>query len=767
MTEDHTAPTAEEIETGASLDEVVARVVAGEADAATALAPAPELTTGAAVPLDYPGRTTEPTEPHPADEPEVDLDDPSLYVNQELALLGFQERVLEEAEDPRNPLLERAKFLAIFSSNLSEFYMVRVAGLKQQIRAGVSKVSPDGLTPAETLAAVRTEAEGLMERGRIGYIRLRDELAENGIHLLDYADLDEPQREMADDYFESSVFPVLTPLAFDPGRPFPHISNLSLNLAVLVRTQEGEERFARVKIPKALPRLVPICPPMGAGAACESSGSREHHFVWLEQLVAAHMDTLFPGLKVLENHAFRVVRDAEMAIQELEADDLLETIEEGVRRRRFGSVVRCTVTPDMPRFLRSILIENLEMTAEDLVTVEPPLGMSDLFGLYGLDRPDLKYEPFIPAMPAGIEDLDEVDLFAAIRERDILMHRPYDSFEPVVRLLQQAAHDRHVLAIKMTLYRVGRNSPIVHALLDAAREGKEVTVLVELKARFDEESNIEWAKALEAEGVHVVYGLVGLKTHSKILLIVRREAQRIKRYLHLGTGNYNVWTATQYTDMDLLTCFDGYGADATTLFNFLTGYGTEVEYEHFLVAPKTIRTGLQERIKREIEHARAGRGGRMILKMNALVDRRLARSVYEAAAAGVQIDLIVRSMCMVRPGIPGLTENVRVRSIVGRFLEHTRIYYFENAGDPECLIGSADWMPRNLDRRVEVVAPVRDPGMVERIRDGVLAVYLADDVKARRMLTDGTYQRVFPGPDAEPVNAQEILLALAQQRHAK
>jgi polyphosphate kinase len=702
-----------------------------------------------------------------AEQTGIDLGDHRYYVNRELSLLAFQARVLDEAADPGNPLLERVKFLAIFSSNMGEFYMVRVAGLKQQVQAGVRGVSADGLTPAEQLRLVREESLRLLGEARVLYRSLRAELADAGVHLLDYEDLDDEQRAVADEYFESTVFPVLTPLAFDPARPFPHISNLSLNLAVLVRTHEGEERFARVKMPRSLPRMVPVCPPAGAGDECATvdadSAERSYHFVWLEQLVIRHLDKIFPGLDIVEAHPFRVTRDAEVTIQEMEADDLLETIEEGVRRRRFGQVVRVTVTPSLPEFVRSILVENLSLADEDMVVLDPPIGASDLMELMSIDRPDLKDLPFVPALPPAFDDVEDPDLFAAIRERDILMHRPYESFEPFVTLLRQAAADPDVLAIKMTLYRVGRDSPVVEALLEAAENGKEVAALVELKARFDEESNIGWARRLEAEGVHVIYGVLGLKTHSKVALIVRREAGRIRRYLHVGTGNYNVKTASQYTDLDLMTCREPMGQDASELFNLLTGYAEEHEYDRFLVAPTTMRIGIEELVHREMEHAREGRGGRMILKINSLVDRKITRLLYEASQAGVDIDLIVRGICMLRPGVPGVSENIRVRSVVGRFLEHSRIYYFDNAGEPTCLIGSADLMGRNLDRRVEVLAPVEDRQLVARLRDEILGGYLADSVKARRMLSDGSYERIQAQPGEEPLEAQEALIARASR----
>jgi polyphosphate kinase len=697
-----------------------------------------------------------------------DLESSSLYLNRELSMLCFQERVLEEAEDPDNPLLERVKFLSIFSSNLAEFYMVRIAGLKQQVQAGVRGLSADGLTPAEQLTIVRESARQLITRGRGLYGKLRDELADNGIYVLGYDELDAHQREDADRYFDDVVYPVLTPLAFDPARPFPHISNMSLNLAVLIRTRDGEERFARVKMPKALPRLVPICSEGGAGPSCEVKGAekgrRTYHFVWLEQLVSAHLESIFPGMEVVEAHAFRVTRDADIAIQELEAEDLLETIEEGVRRRRFGSVVRVTVEPSLPAFVRDTLAENLKLDPEDLVVVKPPIGVSNLMELYKIDRPDLKDHSFRPASLPVFDDAEIPDLFAAIREHDILLHRPFDSFEPFVQLLRQAAEDPDVLAIKMTLYRVGRDSPVVEALLDAAENGKEVAALVELKARFDEESNIGWARKLEQAGVHVVYGVLGLKTHSKVALIVRKEGDRVRRYLHLGTGNYNVATALQYTDLDLLITDETMGEDASELFNYLTGYAEQDSYESFLVAPVTIRQGLQELINREIDHARAGRPARMILKMNSLVDRDMVRLIYEASQAGVTVDLIVRGMCILRPGVPGVSDNVTVTSIVGRFLEHSRIYFFENDGEPTVLIGSADLMRRNLDRRVEVLAPVNDPALIARLRDEILQTYLDDNIKARVMNSDGTYARVRAKDGDARIDAQLVLLDISARR---
>ena len=693
---------------------------------------------------------------------EVEVSDPSLYVNRELSILAFQRRVLEEAQDEHNPLLERVNFLAILGSNLGEFFMVRVAGLKQQVEAGVADVSADGMTPAEQLVACREQAYGLMREARETWVHdVVPRLAEAGVHIHGIADLDESQRAAADAYFDRNVFPVLTPLAFDPGRPFPHISNLSLNLAVLLRDENDKPLFARVKVPSSLPRLVPLPPPQGLTPA---ERTRRYDFVWLEQVISVNLDELFPGMTIAGAYAFRVTRDAEMSIQELEADDLLETIEQGVLRRRFGSVVRLTVDSATPESVRRILLDNLEIEPEDMVAVDPPLGMSGL-NLSGIDRPDLKYPPFVPAPPERIQNPD-MDVFSAIRKHDILIHRPYESFAPVVDWLERAARDPDVLAIKMTLYRVGRNAPAVAALLEAARNGKEVAVLVELKARFDEESNIEWARSLEEEGVHVIYGLVGLKTHSKIAMVVRREGDGIRRYVHLGTGNYNVITAKQYTDLDLFTCDEVIGEDATELFNFLTGFSRSRDYKKLLVAPINLRERLKALIEREIEHQLAGREGALIFKMNSLVDREMIALLYRASQAGVKIDLLVRGMCSLRPGVPGISDTITVTSIVGRFLEHSRIYWFRNGGAEEVVVGSADLMPRNLNRRVEVLFPVEDQALVRRLHDEILAVYLRDNVKARFMQNDFTYVRATPSDGEPPLDGQAWFIEQAAARAA-
>ena len=691
--------------------------------------------------------------------PGANLSDPKLYINRELSQLEFFRRVLEEAQDERNPLLERVKFLSIVGSNLDEFFMVRVAGLKQQAAAGVADLSDDGLTPALQLATIRKAALKLMLASREC---LRDhlvpKLAEAGIFLLDYAALTEKQLGNVKKYFEEVVFPVLTPLAVDPGRPFPHISNLSLNLAILVRNPEGEEKFARLKVPDTLPRLVPIKRSSG-GVRKDGTAPYSHYFVWLEQVIAANLQPLFPGMTVMEVHPFRVIRDADPVIQELEADDLLETMEQSVRSRRFGSVVKLTVNTTMPERLQKILIENLQINANDVYRVEGALGLSGLMSLYAIDRHDLKETPYLPAVPPLLETQDP-DVFAAIRGRNnILLHHPYDSFMPVLDFLRAAAYDPDVLAIKQTLYRVGRNSPVVEALLEASLNGKQVAVLVELKARFDEASNITWAKRLEAEGVHVVYGLVGLKTHAKVALVLRKEGDVLRRYVHLATGNYNPSTAQTYTDLGLFTCDDALGADVTDLFNYLTGYSAKADYRKLLVAPVNLRARMETLIQREIDHQRRNGNGRLIFKINSLADRPMIQLLYQASQAGVKVDLLVRGICCLRPGVPGVSENIRVTSIVGRFLEHSRIYYFNNGGAEEIYLGSADLMLRNIDHRVEVLFPIQEASLVKHLRDEVLGIYLHDNVTARRLQADGTYLRLAPSGHDSPLNSQAWLLA--------
>ncbi len=694
-----------------------------------------------------------------------DLDDPSLYINRELALLEFQRRVLDEARDPKNPLLERIKFLAIVGSNLEEFFMVRVGGLHMQTATGMLELSIDGMHPAQQLAEIRKISLKLMQEAR-DYLNhtMVPALKQQEIHLLGYRDLNAKQRESADQYFNDIIFPVLTPLAYDPGHPFPHISNLSLNLAVFIKDQEGNRRFARVKVPSSLPALVPLKRSSGATRR-DGSPPRSHYFVWLVDLITANLSKLFPGMEVVEAYPFHVTRNADFQIRELEASDLLDLMEANVRRRRFGRVVRLVITPEMPREVRIILQENLRVHDHDVYVLEPPLVLSPLMQLMKIDRYDLKDRPFAPVTPAilrNLSDDDSGEIFAAIRRGNILLHHPYDSFAPVINFLRSAARDPDVLAIKQTLYRVGHDSPVVAALQEAAREyNKQVAVLVELKARFDEESNIGWAKMLEQEGVHVTYGLLGLKTHSKIALVVRREGDRIRRYVHLGTGNYNHQTATVYEDLSMFTCDDEIGADATDLFNYLTGYSNKVDYRKLLVAPINLRQQLEQLIRNEIALVKKGKPGYMILKANAIVDKPMTALLYEASQAGVKIDLIIRGMCSLRPGIKGLSHNIRVISVVGRFLEHSRIYYFHNGGEERIYMGSADLMPRNLNDRVELVFPIEDPRMIRQVRDDILSTYLNDNVKARIMQPDGSFIRMRPDGKKE-ISAQDSFIQLAR-----
>ncbi|MGD0435380.1 MAG: polyphosphate kinase 1 [Bryobacteraceae bacterium] len=695
----------------------------------------------------------------------IDLSDPSLYINRELSLLAFQRRVLEEAENQHNPLLERVKFLSIVASNLDEFFMVRVAGLISQMDAGILDAGPDGMSPRAQLVAIRREVKRLTSDAHRCLEKLHGELDQAGIRLLDYSELRGTQVRVASKYFDETVFPVLTPLAFDPGRPFPHISNLSLNLAVMIRDGQGNEHFARVKVPDSLPQLIPVNRSPVQKAKRKRSDKRVE-LVWLEQLIAAHLDALFPGMQIIQAYPFHLTRDADIAIKELEAEDLLESIEEGVRQRRFGSVVRLLVNAHMPAPMLEILTSNLEVEAGDIYRIDGPLSLKRLVSLYSLDRPELKDAPFTPVVPAALGENAEEDVFAVIARQAVLLNHPFDSFQPVIDFLQKAAHDPGVLAIKGCLYRVGRNSPVVQALLEAVEEEKQVAVLVELKARFDEESNIEWAKALEREGVHVVYGLIGLKIHCKVLMVVRREGDRIARYVHLSTGNYNAVTSHLYTDIGMFTASEEVAEDVTHLFNFLTGYSAKNDYHRLLVAPVNLRPRLQAMIEREIAHHKQGREGHLIFKTNALVDPEMTRLLYRASQAGVRIQLLVRGICCLRPGLPGVSENIEVTSIVGRFLEHSRAYYFRNGGKEEIYLGSADLMPRNLDHRVEVLFPLSAPELISRVRDGLLDAYLRDTAKARHMLPDGAYELKRPARGKHRFNVQESLIPRRRQAEA-
>ena len=685
----------------------------------------------------------------------LDLGDSSLFINRELSWIRFNGRVLEEALDKRHPLLERVKFLAIFANNLDEFFMIRVSGLRRQYIAGVVKTPPDGMTPAEQLVAIRRELNPMLAQHMdCWHNDLLPRLRKQGIEILDHDDLKRKQRKLLRGHFEREIFPALTPLAFDPGHPFPHISNLSLNLAVVINDPAAGRRFARVKVPAVFPRLIRI-PSEEKAESYESLGlvdSSSTNFVWLEQVIAANLDMLFPDLEILAAYPFRITRDADQEIEEDEAADLLYAIEESVRMRHFGSAVRLQIDRAMPDRIRDILIMNLGLAPYQVYTVAGPIGMTDLMELTDIDRPELKDAPFHPAIPPQLAT--EENIFSVIQRRNILLYHPYDSFAPVVDFVQQAARDPDVVAIKQTLYRVGPNSPIVAALMEARENGKQVAVLVELKARFDEENNIVWARALEHAGVHVVYGLLGLKTHTKLLMVVRREQDGIKRYVHMSTGNYNDVTARIYTDIGLFTCDPQIGSDVSDLFNALTGYSRKQEYRKLLVAPGRMRDQIVERIGREVELHRENGGGYLAFKMNQLVDKRCIKALYQASQAGVKVDLQVRGICCIRPGVPGISENITVTSIVGRFLEHPRIYCFRNNGDEEILLGSADIMPRNLDRRVEQLFPVEDPRLKSALRDQILNTHLRDNVQSRRLLPNGEYERVQSNGDEPPLNSQ-------------
>jgi polyphosphate kinase len=689
--------------------------------------------------------------------PTLTLESPELYINRELSLLEFQKRVLEQAQDPENPLLERIKFLSIVSSNLDEFFMVRVAGLQRQAASGTQEASVDGLPAVAQLQLIRQEVRQLVEEMQA---LLRDTLLpaleREGVRISDISSLKPEERSAMDFYFLQHVFPVLTPLAFDPGRPFPHISSGSLNLAVVVGDDQGTENFARIKVPESLPRLVPIIPIPRQGKTPPSSKS-EGTFVWLEQLITANLPLLFPGMEIVEAHPFRVTRDAEIAIQELESDDLLESVEEAMKQRRFSNVVRLQVDADMSEKILEILASNLPIDKQDVYRIRGAIGLARLMELVALDRPDLKDKPFVPSIPASLGTHADEDIFSVIRREDLLLHHPYDSFQPVVEFLQQAASDPNVLAIKVTLYRVGRNSPIVAALLEAVEQGKQVSVLVELKARFDEESNIEWARTLEDAGVHVVYGLVGMKVHSKIALVVRREGEAIRRYVHLGTGNYNPVTARVYTDFGFLTCNEQIAEDATYFFNSLTGYSKKNEPRELLVAPVNLRRRLEALILREIAHQENGEHGHLIFKMNALEDPKMIRLLYRASQAGVKVDLLVRGLCCLRPLLGGFSDNIGVISIVGRFLEHSRVYYFRNGGTEEIYVGSADLMRRNLSHRVEIIFPVRNPKLLGRIKD-ILNIQLADKKKSHSLQSNGHYIRNDESRQPDAIDSQLLLL---------
>ena len=695
---------------------------------------------------------------------------PDLYINRELSWLAFNQRVLAQALDERTPLLDQAKFSAIFSNNLDEFFMVRVASLKSQVEAGVSTKSEDGKTPLEQLLTIRQHLIPLLQQQQQHYRqRLKNGLREHHVQLLDYKQLNKAQRDWVRRYFQSSVFPVLTPLAVDPAHPFPFVSNLSLNVAAVIRDPEtGQQQFARVKVPqKNLPRFVSIPP--------ELSRSRQkpiHTAIPQEQVIAFNLEMLFPGMCVEGHYFFRVTRDADLELRDLEADDLMLALEQGLRKRRIGGeVVRLEVPNEMPDDVVELLKSGLAIEQDDVYVIDGPLGLDDLFSLTSLPLPKLKSKTHTGQTPAAVSRSQQhlieegaikteefESIFSVIRRNDILLHHPYDLFSTTVEeFINQAADDPQVAGIKMTLYRTSKDSPIIAALIRAAENGKQVMALVELKARFDEDNNIQWAKQLERSGVHVVYGVLGLKTHTKIVLVVRKEGEKLQSYVHIGTGNYNSKTSKLYTDLGLLSARPELGQDLVELFNYLTGFSKQQDFRRLLVAPVTLRKGMEALIRREIDHARAGRPGRIKAKMNSLVDPKIIALLYEASQAGVQIELIIRGMCSLIPGREGLSETITVISIIGQFLEHSRIFWFHNGGDAEVFIGSADWMSRNLDRRVEAVTPVDDPPLREKL-ERLLDLYLSDNHGSWDMHSDGHFSARRPA-EGEPVrHAQTALI---------
>lgn len=709
---------------------------------------------------------------------EINLNDPQYYFNRELSWLEFNYRVLHEALDERTPLLERLKFMAIFSSNLDEFFMVRIAALKQQLEAGVTKLTPDGRTPAQQLEEISKRLHPLVkEQERYFEDILKPELVARRIHIIDYVNLSQEQRNYLHKLFEEQIFPVLTPLAIDPSHPFPYISNLSLNLAVVVRDPDtDEELFARIKVPNVLPRFVPLPEELKQRHKGKVS-------LWtgvpLEQIIAHNLESLFPGMNIQECFPFKVTRNADLALEEDEAEDLLLAIEQELQKRRIGgSAVRLEIHSSALDRVRAMLMEELALEDIDVYEIDGLLGLEDLMSFMALPLPELKDPIWKSVTPPKFQRIERIDLcndpeqieeggdiFSLIRESDLLVHHPYHSFTTTVQqFITQAACDPNVLAIKMTLYRTSGDSPIVQALIAAANNGKQVAVLVELKARFDEENNINWARKLEQAGVHVVYGLVGLKTHTKVVLVVRQEDKKIRRYVHIGTGNYNPKTARLYTDLGLFSCREDLGADLTDLFNFLTGYSRQKSYRKLLVAPVNMRDRMTAMIYREIECCRNGGSGRIVAKMNSLVDPQIIATLYEASMAGVKIDLIVRGMCCLRPGLPEVSENIRAISIVGRFLEHSRIFYFLNGGEEEVYIGSADWMTRNLSRRVEAIVPVEDKDITKDLQE-ILGILLADNRQAWELQSDGTYVQIKAVSDDRAQSSQAILMEMAQNSY--
>ena len=680
---------------------------------------------------------------------------PDRFLDRELSWLAFNERVLQLSEDPDLPVLERAKFLAIFASNLDEFFMVRVAGLKRRIATGIAVRAASGLTAREVLEGIWSRAHVLQLRQAVLFRDdIRPALAAQGVEILGRHELTADERTEMDAFFDQRVFPILTPLAVDPSHPFPYISGLSINLAVVVRNPStGTELFARVKVPPLLPRFAAVGP---------------ERFVPLEDVIAAHLDDLFPGMDVLQHHTFRVTRNEDVEVEEDDAENLLKALERELSRRRFGPAVRLEVESSIDPHVLALLMEELGVSQPEVFRLPGPLDLTGLWSLYGVDRDDLKQPRFVPRTSrelAEVESASAPDILAVVRERDVLVHHPYDSFSTSVQLfLEQAAVDPQVLAIKQTLYRTSGDSPIVQALIEAAREGKQVLALVEIKARFDEQNNIDWGRKLEEAGVHVVYGLVGLKTHGKLSLVVRDDGDRLRRYCHIGTGNYHPKTARLYEDFGLFTCDEQVGEDVSDLFNVLSGYSMNTDYHRLLVAPHSIRTGLIERIEREIEHHRAGRPAQIRFKCNSIVDERIIDALYRASQAGAPVKIWVRGICAVRPGVPGLSDNIQVISILGRFLEHSRAYEFANGGDTEVWIGSADLMHRNLDRRVEALVSLRAADEIAEI-DALFDLGFEPDTAAWDLHPDGNWTRRYFDAEGRPLrDLQETLIAVRQRR---
>lgn len=689
------------------------------------------------------------------------FNNPEFYFNRDLSWIEFNKRVLEEALDQSLPLLERVKFLSIFCTNLDEFYMIRVSGLMEQVAAGISAVGIDGLSPVETLNQISIKVTDLLKIHMNCFLNdVLPKLKENGIEIINYDELNQEEKDILKQYFLKDIFPTLTPLAFDPGRPFPHISNLSLNLGVRIEKPTGEQHFARVKVPKNLPRFINlnfIKEQFNSGKKITGN----LRLIYLEQVIEANLETLFPKMKIIDSYRFRVTRDTDIEIQEDEADDLLKVIEENIKQRRFGAVVRLEIEKELPSPILNILKKNLEISDSSIQVLNGPLALGDLIALYDLPYQHLKFKPMHFVIPKIFDE--HKDIFSVIRKNDILLNHPYHSFIPVVNFIKEASEDPNVLTIKQTLYRVGSNSPIVESLIEAAENGKQVAVLVELKARFDEENNIQWARRLEKVGVHVVYGLVGLKTHCKMILVIRKERDGLRRYVHLSTGNYNISTARQYSDLGLFTIDEDIADDVTELFNYLTGYSQQDNFKCLLVAPINMRQKLLELIEEEIQSHKKHGNGYIIIKVNSITDPEMIQAIYQASCEGVKIDLLVRGICMLKPCVKNLSENIQVISIVGRFLEHSRIFYFYNNGKPKIYSGSADLMERNLNRRVEVLFPIKSKAIGNYIYNNILKLELNDNVNARVLDSDGNYHLVSRSEKEEKIDSHEIRIKLASE----